>query len=109
MPGGDRTGPMGMGPMTGRAAGYCAGYADPVPGRGFGMGWGRSWRWPNWYYAAGLPARARFGYAPAWGYGPYAAPPTQEQLVQSLKTEAEWLKDQLDAVNQHIAELEKEK
>ena len=30
MPGGDGTGPGGMGPMTGRAAGYCAGY--PVPG-----------------------------------------------------------------------------
>jgi len=30
MPGGDGTGPAGMGPMTGRAAGYCAGY--PVPG-----------------------------------------------------------------------------
>ena len=44
MPGGDGTGPMGMGPMTGRAAGYCAGYAvpgfmNPIPGRG--MGWGR--------------------------------------------------------------------
>jgi hypothetical protein len=30
MPRGDGTGPMGMGPMTGRAAGYCAGY--PTPG-----------------------------------------------------------------------------
>ncbi|MBN1664285.1 MAG: DUF5320 domain-containing protein [Deltaproteobacteria bacterium] len=30
MPGGDRTGPAGMGPMTGRAAGFCAGY--PTPG-----------------------------------------------------------------------------
>jgi len=29
MPGGDRTGPAGMGPMTGRAAGYCAGYNVP--------------------------------------------------------------------------------
>jgi len=29
MPGGDGTGPQGMGPMTGRAAGYCAGYEDP--------------------------------------------------------------------------------
>lgn len=29
MPGGDRTGPMGMGPMTGRAAGRCAGYGAP--------------------------------------------------------------------------------
>ena len=26
MPYGDRTGPEGMGPRTGRAAGYCAGY-----------------------------------------------------------------------------------
>ena len=30
MPRGDRTGPAGMGPMTGRAAGFCAGF--PVPG-----------------------------------------------------------------------------
>jgi Family of unknown function (DUF5320) len=30
MPFGDGTGPSGMGPMTGRAAGFCAGY--PVPG-----------------------------------------------------------------------------
>ena len=40
MPAGDRTGPLGLGPMTGRAAGYCAGYpvpgyANPIPGRGF--------------------------------------------------------------------------
>ncbi len=25
MPGGDKTGPLGMGPMTGRAMGYCSG------------------------------------------------------------------------------------
>ena len=30
MPRGDGTGPAGLGPMTGRAAGFCAGY--PVPG-----------------------------------------------------------------------------
>jgi hypothetical protein len=29
MPRGDRTGPAGMGSMTGRAAGYCAGYDTP--------------------------------------------------------------------------------
>ena len=43
MPRGDGTGPAGMGPMTGRAAGYCAGYPvpgfmNPVGGGGF---WGR--------------------------------------------------------------------
>lgn len=26
MPGGDRTGPTGMGPMTGRGLGYCSGF-----------------------------------------------------------------------------------
>ena len=45
MPFGDRTGPLGLGPMTGRAAGYCAGYPvpgylNPIPGRGFGRGAG---------------------------------------------------------------------
>jgi hypothetical protein len=40
MPRGDRTGPGGMGPMTGRGAGYCAGYDVPgyvnaAPGRVF--------------------------------------------------------------------------
>ena len=124
MPAGDGTGPMGMGPMTGRGAGYCSGYgmpgyANPMPGRGFGMGWGRGrgggrggWGRRNWYYATGLPGWARFGYAPAWGtpppaaYGPYAAPPAPEQEVEFLKTQAEYLKNELDAISQRIAELE---
>ena len=29
MPGRDRTGPMGMGPMTGRGMGYCTGFLKP--------------------------------------------------------------------------------
>ena len=42
MPRGDRTGPAGMGPKSGRGAGYCAGYGMPgfangIPGRGTGM------------------------------------------------------------------------
>ncbi len=45
MPRGDRTGPMGMGPMTGRGAGFCSGVGVPgfmnaMPARG-GMGMGR--------------------------------------------------------------------
>jgi hypothetical protein len=115
---------MGMGPMTGRGAGYCAGYgapgyANPIPGRGLGLGWGRGWRgggrgWRHWYYATGLPGWARFGYMPAWGappawaYGPYAAPPTREQEAEFLKAQADALKQQLDAISQRIAELEKE-
>ena len=63
MPGGDRTGPLGMGPMTGRAAGYCAGFQMPgfvnpmarwVYGFGTrgGRGGGRGHR--HWFYATGL-------------------------------------------------------
>lgn len=104
-----------MGPMTGRAAGYCAGYdapgyANPFPGRGMAWGhgrvggWGRGRRWRHWYYATGLPGWARFGHAPA--YGPYAPPPTREQETEMLKEQAEWLKEQLDAISQRIAEFE---
>jgi hypothetical protein len=55
MPRGDRTGPMGMGPMTGRGGGYCGGYdapgyANAGPGYGYGMGGGRGRgnRWRHW-------------------------------------------------------------
>jgi hypothetical protein len=109
MPAGDRTGPMGAGPMTGRRMGYCAGY--PVPGyanpgfgwgRGFGRGywgWGGGRGWRHWFYATGLPGWMRAGYS--------FAPPSREQELTWLKNESEWLKDQLDAINQRIAELEK--
>jgi len=109
MPRGDRTGPMGLGPMTGRGAGYCAGYdvpgyANPVPGRGFGMGggWGRGYRWRHWFYATGRPGWMRFGAPPAW------TPPTREQEAASLKAQADWLKDQLDAITQRLSELDQE-
>ncbi|NLP29586.1 MAG: DUF5320 domain-containing protein [Clostridiales bacterium] len=47
MPRGDGTGPSGLGPLTGRGAGYCSGYkipgfANPIGfRRGFGLGLGR--------------------------------------------------------------------
>ncbi|MBC8249869.1 MAG: DUF5320 domain-containing protein [Anaerolineales bacterium] len=133
MPAGDGTGPMGMGPMTGRAAGFCAGhdvpgYANPIPGRGFGRGfWGRGWRgggrgWRHMYYATGLPGWMRFGYgqwpAPqmtaAWGAEPWAygapapGPMPREQELQMLRDHAEALKAQLDQISAHIEELVKE-
>jgi hypothetical protein len=112
MPGGDRTGPVGLGPMTGRGAGFCAGYsmpgyANPVGGRGFfgrgrgfGMrGGGRGRR--NWFYAAGLPGWAGAGYQAG-----FPAEPTAEQEQQDLKQQAQYLRDSLDAVNKRIEELE---
>jgi hypothetical protein len=112
MPYGDGTGPMGYGPMTGRAAGYCAGYSvpgymNPIAGRGWGF-WGRGrgrgfqrWAWTPWAYPPYAGA-----YAPYAGY-PY--PPTPEQELELLKGQAENLKATLDDVNARIEELSKEK
>lgn len=121
MPRGDGTGPMGMGPMTGRAAGYCAGY--PVPGfMNPGVGWfggGRGRR--NWFYATGLPGwmRAAYGY-PAYGpvgpvaapgafRAPFAPPLTQEQEIEALKAQAEHFQGVLDQINKRLQELESSK
>ncbi|MDI6805154.1 MAG: DUF5320 domain-containing protein [Candidatus Bathyarchaeia archaeon] len=88
MPWGDRTGPWGLGPMTGRAAGYCAGYPvpgymNPMPGFGwgfgFGRGWGRGfgrgfrrWLWAYPWYRYQPPYTA---YGPGYWY-PWSAYPT---------------------------------
>ena len=114
MPRGDRTGPRGMGPMTGRAAGYCAGYDRPgyatpwgggYGGRGFWGGGGRGWR--NIYYATGVPGWARAGYPPAppVGYGYPAPPPVDE--AEALKAQADALANQLEAIKARLADLEK--
>jgi len=47
MPRGDKTGPNGEGPMTGRQQGYCSGNDNPgyaVSGRGLGRGLGGGFR-----------------------------------------------------------------
>lgn len=110
MPRGDRTGPTGLGPMTGRAAGFCSGagmpgYANPGSGRGFGTGFGRgrgaagSGRgWRHWYHATGLPGWARWRARPDWPEPP--APDAEKQMLQArtraLQAELEALRKQLD-------------
>jgi len=83
MPRGDGTGPMGFGPMTGRAAGYCAGYPVPgfmnpmgggVAGMAYGYGAGPYMSAPG-AYGYGMPAYGAgygMGYAgrPYGGFGP---------------------------------------
>jgi hypothetical protein len=123
MPAGDRTGPGGWGPVTGRGLGYCAGYGAPGyanPAPGLGRGWGRgAWGagrgrggggrgWRHQYYATGLPGWARYGYAPFWGYAPYPQPPGAEEETELLKNQAEALQRELDAINKRLDELEKE-
>ena len=124
MPAGDGTGPMGMGPMTGRGAGFCAGYGvpgymNPIPGRGFGMGFGRGRGggrgggrgWRNMFYATGLTGwqRAATGWPMAGGVPPYAAAPTREQQLDALKGQAEYFEGALGELRKRIGELEAEK
>lgn len=50
MPRGDRTGPAGAGPMSGRGAGFCAGFDTAgfqTAGGGFGRGCGRGFGFRN--------------------------------------------------------------
>lgn len=114
MPGFDRTGPMGDGPMTGGARGRCnpvtasGGYTAYSgrnqfgpghrrirgrrggfgPGHGFGRGYGANYGW----------------YPPAAGQWPAVAPADE---VEALRAEADYLRRSMDAVNARIAELEK--
>ncbi|MDD5451896.1 MAG: DUF5320 domain-containing protein [Desulfovibrionales bacterium] len=117
MPGGDGTGPMGMGPMTGRAAGYCAGsgmpgYANFAPGRGFGMGFGRGSGYGgrgrrNMFYATGRPGWMRFGgYAGSYGYPMPYQEPNAEMEKQALKSQADALQSELELIKKRLAEIE---
>lgn len=120
MPGGDQTGPNGMGPMTGRAAGFCVGYAMPgsvnsVAGRGFGSGirggrGGRGRR--NQFYATGLTGQQRVAMGfPAFGgavplEAPYAPTMSGEQQLDALKGQAAYFADALNGIRKRIEELE---
>ena len=113
MPARDRSGPLGMGPMTGGGRGYCAGYdapgwADPGPGRRFFGRGGGGWAWRHQYYATGLPRWAGPGVAPAFVSGAPYAPPSREQEVEVLRDEAKWLQEQLDSVSKRMDDLSQE-
>ncbi len=102
---------MGAGPMSGRAAGYCAGFTTPgnanvMPGCGRGMGFGRGAGrgggggggrgWRNMFHATGLPGWQRAGVV--------APTPAQEQ--RALHAQADALAQQLAALKQRLNDLE---
>jgi hypothetical protein len=111
MPGFDRTGPLGEGPMTGGGFGYCG--TNRRPGYGFGSrgffgrfgagrraGFGRH-RWSYWGGGRG------YGYPGPWSfYGPPRSVVPETELAQ-LRQEADDLRACLRDVEARIAELEK--
>lgn len=120
MPRGDNTGPMGQGPMTGRAAGFCAGYnvpgytnTTPAGRGGFGRGFGRGF--------GGGPGRAAGrgfgrGLGAGFGFGGYAtglqtagtpgAELSPENEREVLKRQQDYLTKELEAINKRLTDLE---
>ena len=110
MPGFDRSGPMGAGPMTGGRRGLCSpantGYDTRFGGMfgfGRGMGLGRGFR-GGFGRGMGRTFRRRFWNQPSY-YPAYAQNPEEELNI--LKEEANSIKGSLEMINRRIAELEK--
>ena len=108
MPGFDRTGPQGMGPMTGGARGRCnpSGAWNYAGGYGYGRGmaYGRNLR------GGGMPGRGiRRGFGAGWNRGPFSSdlyPDAADELTM-LKAQAVDIKRIFDEISQRISELEK--
>ena len=119
MPRGNKTGPMGDGPMSGRAAGYCAdwgvpGCANPGSSRGWGVGMGigcgfrggRSHAWDYNKRMAAFNSRNPFG----WPRAAIHSQTIPEDEQYYLKNQEKILKQQLDEVRNrlnHIAGKDK--
>ena len=109
MPRGDRTGPLGEGPLTGRGAGYCAGHgasgyangtgAGRGPGAGGRCGGGHGHR--NRFYATGVPF-STYGAAPAAA----AFTGDARQELSLLKSEADRLRATLEGIERRLEELQ---
>jgi len=95
MPGEDRTGPTGMGPMTGRRMGICAGY----PEQGF--------RFNRPMYGRGRGMRSGRGFGEYLGYPPQSV--TQQDEVAYLENQAKEIKDDLSWIKTRLAELKMSK
>ena len=103
MPRRDGTGPMGLGAMTGRGAGYCAGYGfsrpmNPVGGRGGAFGFGRGLG-----IGCGYGRGFGRGICRGWYYGAGAAP---EQEQAALKSQLANLEQLSADIRQRLADLE---
>ena len=90
MPGYDGRGPMGSGPMTGGGRGLCG-----PSGRGYDYGRGADFRRGG--RGMGFGRRQDFVNPPAYDKG---------VSLNSLKAEADYLKDRFENINKQILEME---
>lgn len=100
MPGEDRTGPDGAGPLTGRGLGLCRGFGvagfterDQMSRSGWGAwpwsGGGRGWR------------HGSRAWSPAWDRSVDSLP-SPDKEKETLQGEAHWLEQRLQAIRQRI-------
>lgn len=114
MPRGNRTGPDGMGPRTGRGMGFCNGYDRPGfadSGRGFGsgggrgMGFGRGFGRAAAYNPRGM-LRPRFAGLAQETEKPYTQQ-TKEQEIQMLEQESKAIEEEQQALDQEKEQVNK--
>ena len=112
MPGFDRTGPMGGGPMTGGARGRCnpataGNIAAYTGGYGYGRGLGLRRGFRGGY--GPVTGRGR-GFGRGYGWYPPAAGPAYSMdsagELDMLKAEADYMNKSLEAITKRIEELE---
>jgi hypothetical protein len=117
MPRGDRRGPNGMGPMTGRAAGFCSGASAPgfanmgtAGGYGARMGDHRGFR-GGFHGAACGPGMGR-GYGQGYGTGfqpSYSAPVYSKETEKDyIENEVSFLKDRLKTLEGRLADMQED-
>lgn len=112
---GDGTGPEGLGPKTGRGAGYCTGNSVPgyqnttIPRLGLGRAnpQGRGGRYRNIFNATGLTGVQRN--AASIPSANTQQTITNEQRLEQLKKQAEIIKNEMDNIARQIGELESKK
>ena len=107
MPAGDKTGPVGNGPKTGRAMGLCNGFETPGYMNQSNGEFGRGRGFAGQGFGGNRPrARGRF-----WGQGRFFgqadtnAAEQNSRNLQSLKQQAQQLQNNLSQINKTIAEL----
>jgi uncharacterized protein DUF5320 len=93
MPGRDKTGPFGQGPMTGKGAGRCAGIDISRQGAGFGRGaqCGRGF------------GRGQYWSHPAYGIYDDVTVSEQESVYNEIKA----LKDKIEELDNTLSGLNK--
>lgn len=107
MPGLDRSGPSGLGPMTGGGRGCCNPREfrqspwglTPYPGRGGGRGW------RHWQGGIGTPRRMRGRSFGPWRPGTPRSTSRKEEAAM-FREYADWLKEELGAVEERIRDVD---